>query len=132
LSYNETLFSYSASEFSVRDSVEKYSARIEIRITDQKLDISGKFVNNTDESPDFTYKLTTKKSGKSGTSSNVQSGKFKAVANSEILVSNVGLDFDESNEYIIILEVYSGSILIAEDSITSSGKDIRVNLNLIN
>ena len=59
----------------------------------------------------------TNKIGKSGKSLSTQSGKYISENNSELILTKVGLNIDNSTKYDIILKVFKEEELISADSL---------------
>jgi len=96
---------------------EPFYAKIEIDISGEKLNIIGKFINNSNSTIFIEYKMQTNKIGKSGKSLSTQSGKYISENNSELILTKVGLNIDNSTTYDIILQVFKDEELISADSL---------------
>jgi hypothetical protein len=96
---------------------EPFFANIEIDTSGEKLNIIGKFINNSDSTIFIEYKMQTNKIGKSGKSLSTQSGKYISENNSELILTKVGLNIDNSTKYDIILKVFKEEELISADSL---------------
>ena len=94
-----------------------FKAIIEINETEGKINIIGKFANNSNDSIFITYEMKSGKTGKSGKSISTQSGKFFSESNSELVLTQVGLNIDEETRYHIILKVFKDEELISADSL---------------
>lgn len=70
-----------------------------------KIKVQGVYIGDNTEA--LSYKLTVHKKGKSGTSNNAQSGKFKkGSAEKEHLLSTAGFNFQSGDAFSIRLEIY--------------------------
>lgn len=96
---------------------EPFYAKIEIDTSGEKLNIIGKFINNSDSTIFIEYEMQTNKIGKSGKSISTQSGKFISGPNSELVLAEVGLNIDNGTRYEITLEVFKDEELISADSL---------------
>ncbi len=92
-------------------------AKIDIIQSAEKLEVIGKFINNSDSTLSIEYKMKTDKISQSGTSLSTQSGKDTSEPFSELILNKVGLNIDEDMQYNITIKVYSEGELISTDSL---------------
>lgn len=100
------------------ETSDNYTAWLDTGTGNSLLKIQGKFINNTSTAMDITYKLTTKRAGKAGTSATKQSGEHTAEPGDTLSLSIVSLNITPEECYTLTLEVFSDDELIAEDSVT--------------
>ena len=92
-------------------------AKIELIKSGEKLEVQGKFYNNSENKIGIEYLMRTDKINHSGTSQSTQSGKYKSEPNSELILTKVGLNIDNDTKYNITLEVFKEGKLICADSL---------------
>ncbi len=83
--------------------------------------IRGKFYNQSAQSMAIRYTLAVKKSGKSGSSSNKQSGKHQVAPQEEVILSTTKINVGAKDSYKIELQIFDADTLVAEDSIIYYG-----------
>jgi hypothetical protein len=94
-----------------------FIAKLELNETEGKLNIVGKFENNSTDSIFIRYEMKANKIGKSGKSISTQSGNYISEPNIELVLAKVGLNIDNETKYEIILEVFKEEELISADSL---------------
>jgi len=104
-----------------------YTAELEYEITYEielpRLNVKGFFVNNTTEPVEAEYLLKVSKTGDSNKAVSEQKGPFSATAMERLLLSESGMNIDESAEYTIILEIKNGSEILAVKSLNIKGQE---------
>ncbi len=104
-----------ANSCQLKDSVE---AKIVVEKKEKVINITGMFYNFTNNAFFLYYELESKKVSDSGSSNSKQSGQFNSRANSESILSKIGLDIDESTSYEIILKVFEEEKIISSDTLS--------------
>lgn len=104
-----------------------YAAELEYEIIYEielpRLSVKGFFVNNTAEPVEAEYLLKVFKSGDSNKAVSEQKGNFNASAMERLLLSESGMNIDESAEYSIFLEIKSESAILAVKSLNIKGQE---------
>ena len=85
------------------------------------LRIQGRFANDSPQAAQFRYELTTMKQGTAGNSSSTQSGYFEVPAHGDISLSNVSININEEDTYIIELKIFRGETVYLDDQIEYQG-----------
>ena len=89
-------------------------AKIKLETEKNKLKIKG--VYSGAPLPDLSYKLSVRKKGRSGTSSNAQSGKFEVKpGQTEVILSSSAFGIQPNDQFFIQLQIYQDSKLVSED-----------------
>ena len=96
---------------------EPFYAKIESSQTDVKLEVIGKFINNSEGAILIKYEMKTNKISSSGKSLSTQSGTYTSEPNSELVLTKVGLNVDNETRYEIILKVFKDEDEISADSL---------------
>jgi hypothetical protein len=96
---------------------QPFYAKIEVDEENERINIIGKFINNSESTFFIKYEMNTKKSGSSGSSQSKQSGEFLSLPNSELILSKIGLNIEDESQYDILLKVFKDDKLISSDSL---------------
>ncbi len=100
------------------EASDNYTAWLDTETDNSLLKIQGKFINKTTEAMNVTYKLTTERTGKSGTSATTQSGEHTAEPGDTLSLSRVSVNITPDDCYTLTLEVFSNDELIAEERVS--------------
>lgn len=104
-----------------------YAAELEYEIIYEielpRLSVKGFFVNNTAEPVEAEYILKVSASGGTNTAVSEQKGNFNASAMERLLLSESGMNIEESAEYNISLEIKNESEILAVKSLNIKGQE---------
>ena len=87
------------------------------------LHIRGMFYNATDGQQTITYKLTTERTGKSGTSQTSQSGEHFVEPADTVELSRTSVNVEPEDCYTLTLDVFKNDTKIATDKIRHCTED---------
>ena len=87
------------------------------------LHIRGMFYNATDKQQTITYKLTTERTGKTGTSRTSQSGEHSVEPADTVQLSRTSVNVAPDDCYTLTLDVFERNTKIAADKILHCSDD---------
>lgn len=92
-----------------------HRAWIDTRKEEDKLHISGRFVNHSEEAVSLRYELQTTKEGHSGRIRSAQSGTFSASPEEEVQLSQTTVNIQTKDTYTIELKIFRGDSIYLQD-----------------
>ena len=106
---------------------EKSIAKIHLtQKQDNMLEIEGTFYNDSNNKINIFYELAATKSGRSSSTSK-QSGNFIISIKEKVVLSTITMNLNRNDLYKIKLQVFENNQIIAEDSATFYGDNIKQN-----
>lgn len=103
-------------------SLKTENARVELERKGNQLSVMGVYENTSGVAQQLSYRLITEKTGQAGRSKNSQGGRFSAVPEQEVVLARVRMNVQPKDQYTILLQVYNGSQLVAEDIVEYHGE----------
>lgn len=94
-------------------------ASIELTITEEtNYTFTGVLVNNLNKEIEYSYQLSGKRTGKSGTSKSSQGGQVLAKPGEKTILSKFSVNISPGDEFEVILDIYHDDLHIAADTLS--------------
>ncbi len=92
---------------------------IELTITeDTHYNFTGVLINNMEEEKEYSYQLSGKRSGTSGTSNTSQGGVVMAKPGEKTTLSSFTINISPGDEWEVILDIYHEDLHVAADTLS--------------